>query len=175
MGDYATTSRNREANNTPKSQVLPMDVRADCWFSRNLSGLDSSGGGAERVVMTAEVETFTLDAVDNERARRVKARRLDLGMSINKFAELSGLDRGTLTKLEEGSPATRETSFAAAESTLDRLEHEYGMDQPGLTEGGLVEFRLFDGEVVVKGPVSNLAELEGMVERLIERRRRERG
>lgn len=51
-------------------------------------------------------------------AGKVKARRLQLGLSVRQAAETADIARNTWTALEDGSKKTAETSYAAVERTL---------------------------------------------------------
>jgi transcriptional regulator with XRE-family HTH domain len=51
-------------------------------------------------------------------ADAVKARRLDLGLSLRAAADAAGIARNTWTSLEEGSRRTAVTSYAAIERVL---------------------------------------------------------
>lgn len=118
-----------------------------------------------------------LSAVDGETAHKMKARRMALGLSVKKLAELAGVDRGTLTALESADPRMRDSTVGAVDAALSRLEHELGMDMPSMTEDDLVEFRVsgnFGVDVVVKGPVRDVEVLEESVARLVERMQREK-
>lgn len=111
--------------------------------------------------------------VDAETGKRVQARRLALGMSVKKLAELAGVDRGRLAKLEEGDQSIRPATLGAVESALRRLEHEMGMDEVrpvGDPSQGLVEFTVTGSHgvsAVVKGPVKDLEALQAAVAKLV--------
>ena len=99
----------------------------------------------------------------------IMARRIRLGMSVKALAEQSHVDRGRLTALEKGDPTVRQSTIGAVTATLDRLEQEMGLE-PATGSGDTVEFHVggnFGVDVVVKGPVRDLAALEASVARLI--------
>lgn len=103
---------------------------------------------------------------------QIKQRRIETGMSVRDLAKRAGVDRGRLAALEEGATNIRATTIAKVQTALDRFEHETGMDGGPLVEGedGMVEFRVagnFGVDVVVKGPVRDMAALEDSVTRLI--------
>lgn len=107
-----------------------------------------------------------------ETGRRIRERRTRLGMTVKDLAERAGVDRGRLAKLEAGEPAIRATTIGAVEAALDRIEEETGMNDPAAREDGVVEFRVtgnFGVDVVVKGPVRDLAALEESVNRILSR------
>ena len=90
------------------------------------------------------------------------------------LAERAGVDRGRLAAIEDGASA-REATIGAIEKALGSLEAEMSGPYDD-SEKGLVTFRMsgnFGVDVVVQGPVENLAELEQSVERLIQRMRSE--
>ena len=106
---------------------------------------------------------------DETRGHAIKRRRLALGMSINALAKKVEMDRATLTAAEAGDPRSTDLTYTRIEKWLDDFEAETGADEPAGPEE-LVEFRLsgnFGVDVVVRGPVSNLAELEGSIARLL--------
>lgn len=104
---------------------------------------------------------------DETRGHEVKQRRLRHGIkSLREFAEKSGISREAITAAENGtaSDATYERIFA----WFDRFDEEVGEDDNA--EPGVVEFRIagnFGVDVIVKGPVANVVELEDAVQRLI--------
>ncbi len=84
-------------------------------------------------------------------------------MTVNQLAKESGVDRMTITKLEKGGSRYRDSTVGQLTSTLDRIEHELGMDQGVRPVGdpaeGFLEITM-EGvygvrSVVVKGPVSD--------------------
>ena len=125
------------------------------------------------MLMTIERPHKVQPVADDEGAgESIRERRKALGMTVKALADLAGVDRGRLAKIEAGANA-RDATVGAIEATLRRLEEEVsGPYDNG--ERGLVTFNLsgdFGVEVTVKGPVENLDELEASVERLIRRMR----
>lgn len=104
----------------------------------------------------------------------LRARRLQLGLDVLPLAKRAGIDRATLTRIEEGSPTVRSSSISAVERALSELEAEIGMDDP---EQGprIVRFvvrGVYGAEsLVVEGPVESIAELERSVDRIMRRLR----
>ncbi|HEX6684342.1 MAG TPA: hypothetical protein VF062_16180 [Candidatus Limnocylindrales bacterium] len=96
----------------------------------------------------------------------VRRRRLGLGIkSVREFAERSGVSREAVTAAENGTASNR--TYGRLEAWLNRAEHA---DSAGAADQGQVEFRVSGGlgvDVVVRGPVADLAELEASVTRLI--------
>lgn len=124
--------------------------------------------------MTALKERPRLSRVDQDAGARIGRRRSKLGMTLKGLAEESGVDRDTLSKIEKGGPS-RGSTIGMINSTLDRLEHEMGMDLPAaasdLPAEGLVEFSVsgnFGVSVIVKGPIKDIAELQAAAARLVE-------
>ena len=110
-----------------------------------------------------------LAPVDEEtRGHAIKRRREALGMSINALAKKVGMDRATLTSAEADEERTTDLTYRRIENWLTDFEAETGAgDSSG---DDLVEFRLsgnFGVDVVVKGPVANLPELERSISRLL--------
>lgn len=106
---------------------------------------------------------------DETRGHAIKRRRLALGMSVNALAKKVEMDRATLTAAEAGDPRTTDLTYTRVENWLTDFEAEIGAADPSPSDD-LVEFRLsgnFGVDVVVKGPVANLAELEGSIARLL--------
>lgn len=104
---------------------------------------------------------------EESRGKLVQDRRKALGiLSVREFATATGLSRNAITSAEAGSAS--EITYERLESWLDKFEHETGADEP--EEPKTVTFKLsgnFGVDVVVEGPVSNLAELEAAVEKLL--------
>lgn len=102
----------------------------------------------------------------------VTARRTAIGMSVSALAKKAGVDRGSLTALEEGR-TVRDTTAAAIMRTLADLEHEMGMDVPEPTQSAqphLIEIEVtgdFGVRVVVKGPVEDEAEIVAAAMKLV--------
>lgn len=114
-------------------------------------------------------------SVDDETGRRLRDRRVRMGLSVRQLAEQAGVDRGRLAKLEAGDPNVRETTIGKIDGALARLEQEFGMNDPDpqpAADDGVVEFRVtgnFGVDVVVKGPVRDLPALEESVNRILSR------
>lgn len=110
---------------------------------------------------------------DGDRAKELTNRIARLGLSGRELAAQSGVARGTVSKALEGT-ASRGT-YERLGRFLDDLEHamesEVATPEPVKSPNdGLVEFRLtgkFGVDVVVSGPVADLAELEAAVGRLL--------
>lgn len=103
----------------------------------------------------------------------IRKRRTALGVTVKALAEKAGVDRGRLAAIEDGATA-RASTIGAIEAALARLEQEMSGPYDEPDSGGMVTFRMsgdFGVDVVVQGPVENLAELESSVERLIQRMR----
>lgn len=127
--------------------------------------MDTSTGGARLVPMS-----------DETRGHAIKRRRELLGIfsgyEFERASERVGIlvRRALLGKAESG--AASDASYVKIETVLDRLEEEMGQEN-GTSKpqpDDVVEFRLsgnFGVDVVVKGPVSDMPELEGAVARLI--------
>ena len=101
------------------------------------------------------------------RGAAITKRRTRLGInSVSDLATRAGVDRGTVTKAENGNAAVR--TYQQLEAWLDRFEEEIGAnDEP---DNGLVEFRLtgnFGVDVVVRGPVSDIDKLRAAVSALM--------
>lgn len=103
---------------------------------------------------------------------RIRARRMELGMSVKALAERAGVDRGRLTAIEDGANA-RSSTIGAIEAELNRLEAEINEDpdyQPAGRPGGLVTFRIrgnFGVDATVQGPVGDIDRLEASAQRLL--------
>lgn len=123
-------------------------------------------------MLTTTERPHTLEGVTTSAGDAIKTRRTALGVTVKALAERAGVDRGRLAAIEDGASA-RDATIGAIEKALASLEEEMsGPYDNG--ERGLVTFRMsgdFGVDVVVQGPVENLAELEGSVERLIQRMR----
>ena len=114
------------------------------------------------------------NVTDNaQRARALMDQMTRLGLSGRELAAETGVARGTVGKALEGT-ASRGT-YERLEAYLNDLDRdsdaEFVPAEPVKSpKEGLVEFRLsgnFGVDVVVSGPVSDLAELEAAVGRLL--------
>lgn len=127
--------------------------------------------------MAAQRAPLGLVPVDSaETGRRIRERRTRLGMTVKDLAARAGVDRGRLAKLEAGDPTVRTTTIGAVEKALDEVEQLTRPlpRQPG--DSDMVEFRVsgnFGVDVVVKGPIRDLASLEQSVGRIVSRMQRE--
>lgn len=113
------------------------------------------------------------------RGHAIKQRRETLGIfsgyEFERASERVGIlvRRALLGKAESGEAS--DASYIKIETVLSRLEEEMGQESPAAEppasdDEKTVEFRLsgnFGVDVVVKGPVSDMNELEGAVARLI--------
>lgn len=111
---------------------------------------------------------------DETRGEAIKRRRESLGMPVSGLAKRAEMDWKTVSRAESDHEGTTDLTYSRLESALDAFTHEVGAgpstpaDAPA--EPGLVRFRLtgnFGVEVVVEGPVSDLAEIESSVARLV--------
>jgi transcriptional regulator with XRE-family HTH domain len=103
--------------------------------------------------------------------------------SYDEFAKATGVSRGAITRAETGDPAATEATYLRLETWLDRFEHKTSSDAVEAAEAAAassqveehtVEYRLsgdFGVDLLVKGPVSNIAEMEASIGRLLDRMR----
>lgn len=119
---------------------------------------------------THQADLEWLSMTEN-RGRRLRDRRIRMGISVRQLADEAGMDRGILAKVEAGDASVRDTTFGKVETALARLEHEMGMDVP--EEPGSIEQMEFTVEgdfgvkVTVKGPISDRQALESSVTNII--------
>ena len=96
----------------------------------------------------------------------LRRRRLGLGIkSVREFAERSGVSREAVTAAENGTASNR--TYGRLEAWLSRAEHAEAAEA---RDEAQVEFRVSGGlgvDVVVRGPVADLDQLEASVTRLI--------
>jgi len=116
--------------------------------------------------------------VGNE-GEQLRARRKALGMDVAPLAKELGVNRQTLSAIEEGQ-GYRQKTLSKILSGLDRLEAEAGIVKPATRpmEAGMIEFEVsgdFGVKVVVRGPVSDAQALEASVTRIIHNIRMEKG
>lgn len=105
-------------------------------------------------------------------AQLIADRRMRLGITIRDLATEAGVDRGTLSRIEEGTANPQQLTVRKLLATLTRLEEESGVDisAPPPDDLGMIEFEVtgdFGVRVVVRGPVADAAALEESVTRLI--------
>jgi transcriptional regulator with XRE-family HTH domain len=109
---------------------------------------------------------------DETRGQEVRRRRLRHGIkSLREFADKSGISREALTAAESGTAS--DATYERIAAWFDRFEEEVGDED--LPSSDVVEFRIADIDVIVKGPVSHIAELEEAVAKLVLATRRTRG
>lgn len=129
--------------------------------------------------MTAQTEPNTLSVVEQHRGRRIAERREALGLSVSELARHAHLDRGTLTNVEADRPKVRPATYGAVEAALSKLEEEMGMDDgpSPVADSEMVEFHIsgnFGVDVVVKGPLREVDQLEASVSRLLAKMQQQR-
>lgn len=125
--------------------------------------------------MTHAVTATNLGRVDNQsRGAAVRARREHLGMTASGLAKLASVDRGKLSRFEEGVDQPTERWIASVERALDAFEAEVGVE-PGeaakATSPDLIRLTLHDvfgvGEIIAEGPVDKPDELVASVAKLL--------
>ena len=127
--------------------------------------------------MSAMHLATSVGAVTSEAGDKFKARRAAIGLSVAALAKRAGVDRGSLSALEEGR-TVRDTTVAQVERALSDLEHELGMDVPsavqspaGAREPEPLRFTFHDvygiGELIVEGPVDRPDEIVAAVAKLL--------
>lgn len=133
-----------------------------------------ASGSRDGDVMNRALDTADSDVMsDVDRGRELKRRRLEHGIdSLREFAEQTGVSRNAITSAEAGTAS--ESTYDRLEVWLDRFDARTGgpADEPTQLRPETVTFRLsgnFGAEVTVEGPVSNLAELEESVARLLDK------
>lgn len=132
------------------------------------------------------VSDGTVPMSDEARGHAIKRRRLQLGInSLREFADQTGVARQTISRAEEGDGRTTETTYARLEMFLERLESErpssdgttpalVSQPEEAADDNRVVEYRLsgdFGVDLIVKGPVANIAEMEASIGRLLARMR----
>lgn len=96
-------------------------------------------------------------------------------MSLNGLAKLSGVTRQTIVKAEADDDKVTELTFSRLERALDDFEDETEITNvetlPNGNGGNLVKFTIHGvygaAEVIVEGPVENMAELQAAVDKLL--------
>jgi transcriptional regulator with XRE-family HTH domain len=114
------------------------------------------GGSA----MLAVREATSVAAVTEGAGQRIAERRTRLGLSVRALAQVAGVDRGRLAKIEDGTATNvRAATIGAIERALDELEAQRetplpeGVRSIGDPADDLYEVALEEGgrRVVVKG------------------------
>lgn len=106
---------------------------------------------------------------------QVRARRKRMGLRISELAEQASVSRDTISDMETGKRNPHPDTVEKVLSALDRLEQEMGFDAPPASEdrGSVVRFvvkGVYGAEsLVIEGPVSDIAELEASVDRIMRR------
>lgn len=110
------------------------------------------------------------------RGQAIRRRRLAHGIkSVRAFHEATGVSREAISAAEAGEAT--ETTYSRLEMWLDKFEEETGAAEGDELGDELVEFSLsgdFGVNVVVKGPVSDMEQLEAAVARLLKQMRGDR-
>lgn len=121
--------------------------------------------------------------MENE-GRRVRERRLRLGMTIDDLASEADVSPDTLGDFEAGNRTPRELTVSKVLSALDRIEEEVGLHappqpaQPSPLGEGFIEFDVsgdFGVHIIVKGPVTDADILQRQVIGIIREIRAEQG
>lgn len=106
----------------------------------------------------------------------VTKRRERLGMEIYELADEAHVNRDTLSDWEAGNTKPQTRTVNKVMRTLDRLEEEMGIHAPAHhseNEEHLVRFTVkgvYGAEaIVIEGPVEDITELEGAVDRIMRR------
>lgn len=111
--------------------------------------------------------TLTHMVEGSDAGRRIKARRERFGMTKSDLSARAGVSRGRLAEIEAGTVPGLPETIGKLEAALDKFEQETAGPYD---DGGMVTYRLsgsFGVDVTLQGPVSNLAELEEAVARLL--------
>jgi transcriptional regulator with XRE-family HTH domain len=122
--------------------------------------------------MGEETEALGSPLVADGIGRRLRDRRIRMGLSVRQLAEAAAVDRASLARLEADDGGVRETTIGKVDKALARLEAEMGMDAPVGDVEKPIEFRVSmpnGADVVVSGSVRDLATLEQAVDRLLAR------
>lgn len=120
------------------------------------------------------IAVVELPVVSEERGQQIQRRRLAIGIpSVNRWAKDIGLDRETLTRAEAGKASPR--TYQRIEAWLDNMEEELGMpdSENSSPTDDVIEYHVSGQgvDLVVRGPVANLDDLEASVSRLLDRLR----
>lgn len=121
--------------------------------------------------MSEEQRALESPLVADGIGRRLRDRRIRLGLSVRQLADEAAVDRASLARLEADDGGVRETTIGKVEQALARLEEAMGMEAPAEAESP-IEFRVSmpnGADVVVSGSVRDLATLEQAVDRLLAR------
>lgn len=110
---------------------------------------------------------------DNEaRGQEIRRRRMRLGItSLDAFAAKVGMSRKGVTSAEKGTAS--KGTYDRIDAWLEAFEDEVGEcgDGDEVKPSDQVEFHVSGiygvRELVIKGPVSDMAEMEAVVERLL--------
>lgn len=109
---------------------------------------------------------------DETRGQKIRQRRMHHGIkSVRELASKSGISREALTAAEKDEASVG--TYERIEAWLSAFEEETGADDPTSAPpngGPTVEFHVtgnFGVDVVGKGPVSHIGEIEAAVERLV--------
>jgi transcriptional regulator with XRE-family HTH domain len=114
-----------------------------------------------------------LRPVTNEdRGREITRRRLALGLNnVSQFAEATGRDRQTITRVEQG--VASDQTYDWIEAWLTRIEEETGLDEPTPVAASPIRVTFHDvttssiGEIIVEGPSDQPDELIATIARLL--------
>lgn len=106
-----------------------------------------------------------------ERGRRIEEAYTALGMSQREFQHETGVDRDTLKRAIEGDEKMRESTLKRIEAHLQRLDEEMSSERDVIpSEVVEIHYVISGGnEIIVRGPASELPELEESVARLAQK------
>ena len=137
--------------------------------------------------MTHAVTATRLGRVtDESRGAAVRARREHLGMTVSNLAKLADVDRGKLSKFEDGKDSPSPRWIAQVERALDDFEQEVGF-KPGEAAAEAassapaepIRLTFHDvfgiGEIIAEGPGDKPDELVAAVAKLLAELRAEGG
>lgn len=105
-----------------------------------------------------------------ERGRRIDQKIAELGIGQREFQRETKIDRDTLVRAVAGDPTVRESTLKRIEAALEKWDEEMGSERDGMPSPELAEIHYVvegEREIVVRGPVSQLPQLEESVARLV--------
>lgn len=102
-----------------------------------------------------------------ERGQQIEQTLAALGLTRRAFQRQTNIDRDTVERAIAGDASVRESTLKRIETALANLDEEMGSERDGMAGEAEIHVTAGGREITVRGPVSDLRELEASVARLM--------